>query len=243
MKTVLITGGATGIGKATARLFAEKGYLTLINYNKSEQSAIEFCENLYKNGYIAECYKADITCNKDVEKMFDIIYNKYKKIDVLVNNAGQSLIKEFTKTSEEEWDDIFAVNLKGAFLCAKQALKSMLKNNSGKIINVSSMWGITGSSFEVAYSASKAGLIGFTKALAKEVSPSGITVNTVAPGFILTEMNNDIDEDIKQKIKFETPLQRLGKAEDVAKAIYFLADSNADFITGETLNVNGGLII
>jgi len=242
MKTVLITGGATGIGKATAKLFAENGYLTLINYNKSEKQAKEFCNNLYKSGYLAECYKADITCLKDIESMFDVIYSKYKKIDVLVNNAGVSLIKEICETSEDEWDNIFDVNLKGAFLCSKQALKSMLKNNSGKIINVSSMWGITGSSLEVAYSASKAGLIGFTKALAKEVSPSGIAVNTVAPGFILTEMNNSISEEIKQQIKNETPLQRLGTAEDVAKAIFYLADK-AEFITGETLNVSGGLII
>jgi len=243
MKTVLITGGATGIGKATAQVFARNGYLTLINYNKSETAAKELCEGLIKEGCLAESYKADLTSAQEVYKMFDIIYLKYKKIDVLVNNAGKALVKEFYETSEQEWDEIFNVNLKSAYFCSKQAIKSMLKNNNGSIINISSMWGITGSSFEVAYSAAKAGLIGFTKALAKEISPSGIRVNAVAPGFIDTAMNNDVPKDIRQSIKNQTPLQRIGTVEDIAKTVFFLSSEAASFITGETINVSGGLII
>jgi len=243
MKTVLITGGATGIGKATAQIFARNGYLTLINYNKSEKAAKELCESLIKEGCLAESYKADLTSAQEVDKMFEIIYLKYKKIDVLVNNAGKALVKEFSETSEQEWDDIFNINLKSAYLCSKQAIKSMLKNNNGSIINISSMWGIAGSSFEVAYSAAKAGLIGFTKALAKEISPSGIRVNAVAPGYIDTAMNKDVPKDIQQSIKYQTPLQRIGTAEDIAKTVFFLSSESASFITGETVNVSGGLII
>jgi 3-oxoacyl-[acyl-carrier protein] reductase len=243
MKTVLITGGATGIGKAAAELFAKKGYLTLINYNNSEKAAKELCQKLNSNNMSADCFKADIKSGIQVQNMFDLIYKKYNKIDVLINNAGISLIKEFTQTSESEWDEIFDVNLKGAFLCSKEALKSMIKANKGKIINVSSMWGQTGSSFEVAYSSSKAGLIGFTKALAKEVSPSGINVNAVALGFFETAMNKNVPQEIKQKIKIDTPVQRLGYTDDAASAIYFLASEESDFITGEILNVNGGFII
>ena len=179
----------------------------------------------------------------DVKALFDFCIEKYSTIDLLVNNAGISSEGLITDMTEEEWDEIVSVNLKSVFLCSKEALKTMISNHSGKIINMSSMWGVTGGSCEVAYSATKAGVIGFTKALAKEVGLSGINVNAIAPGVIMTDMMSEFTEDDIAALKDETPLMKLGSPKDIADAVLFLASERADFITGQVLGVNGGFVI
>ncbi|MCM1285039.1 MAG: SDR family oxidoreductase [Acetobacter sp.] len=222
MKKVLITGGATGIGKAAAVLFNEKGYDVFITYNNTIPDF---------NG--ATAIKCDLTNLKDIENLFNEIGN----IDVLVNNAGVSLVKLINDTTENEYDDLSNVNAKSYYFCAKYALKYMIKKHEGAIINISSMWGQVGASCEVAYSMSKAAVIGLTKALAQEVAPSNITVNCVCPGIIDTRMNKQFD---KNELADEVPLGRLGTAEEVAKAVLFFAES--EYITGQILGVNGGIV-
>lgn len=233
MRNVLITGASRGIGAETARYFAKKGDRVFINYNKSEAEAKALAEEI---GGIA--VKADVSDSAQVNEMFKEVGD----IDVLVNNAGIAGFYMLDAMTDEEWDKIISVNLNGAFYCTREALKSMISKKKGAIINVSSIWGETGGACEVAYSASKAGLIGMTKALSKEVGPSGIRVNCVAPGTIDTEMNKNLDADAIKMICEETPLGRIGTAEEVAKAIYFLADENS-FITGQVLGVSGGFVV
>lgn len=238
MKNVLITGGSRGIGKACVYEFAKHGYRVFLNYNKSKKDAEKIKE---ETGAII--IKADISKKDEVEKMADYIHKNYGQIDVLINNAGISQQKLFTDITEEDWDNIFNINIKGMFLVTKIFIKDMIYNQYGKIVNISSMWGITGGSCEVHYSASKSAVIGFTKALAKEMGPSKICVNCIAPGVIETEMNKHLNEEDLKNLCDETPLERLGKAEEVAKAVLFLASGDADFITGQILNVDGGMVI
>lgn len=238
MKTVLITGASRGIGAATAALFKQHGYNVIINYNNSYDKAELLAKEI---GAIA--LKADVSDKSQVEAMFSEIKKTFGGVDVLVNNAGIAQIKLFSDITEEEWDKMFDTNVKGMFNCTKAALSHMIHQKNGKIINISSMWGITGASCEVHYSASKAAVIGFTKALAKELGPSGICVNCVAPGVIKTDMCKDLtDEDI-DALKEETPLEKIGEPSDIAKTILFLADSSGDFITGQVISPNGGLVI
>lgn len=222
VKKVLITGGATGIGKATALLFKEKGYDVFITYN---QTAPDF------DGVTA--VKCDLEKAEDIENLF----SKVGRLDVLVNNAGISLIKMVNDTSVEEYDKINNINARSYFLCSQKAIQSMVAQHNGAIINVSSMWGQLGASCEVAYSMSKAAVIGLTKALAQELAPSGITVNCVCPGIIDTRMNDCFD---KSELEQEVPLGRLGTVEEVADAIFFFAEN--DYITSQILGVNGGII-
>ena len=238
MKNVLITGGSRGIGKECVYAFINEGYRVFLNYNKSDAEAEKI-----KNETGAILVKADISKEDEVKKMSHFIHDNYGKIDVIVNNAGISQIKLFTDISENDWDRMFNINVKGMFLVTKEFAGDMIYKKKGKIINVSSMWGLTGGSCEVHYSASKAAVIGFTKALAKELGPSGINVNCVAPGVIETDMNKHLsDEDIKS-LEDETPLGRIGKAEEIAKTILFLASEKSDYITGQVLSVDGGMVI
>ncbi|MDP4119420.1 MAG: SDR family oxidoreductase, partial [Bacillota bacterium] len=216
-KTVVITGSSRGIGAQTAREFAAAGYNVVINYLNSEEKARVLAEEI---GGIA--VKADVSKEKEAKLLIDEALRCFGTLDVLVNNAAIAQQKLFTDITGEEWDRMFEVNVKGAFNCTKAALKYMIKEHRGKIINISSMWGVTGGSCEVHYSASKAALIGMTKALAKEVGPSGIQVNCVAPGVIMTEMNSNLDEEAINEIKQETPLGVIGLPSDVAKTILFL---------------------
>lgn len=243
MKTVLITGGARGIGRELSIAFAKAGYLTVINYNKSEEQSKRLTQELTAQNLTACRIRADVSKSGEVKDMFDKIYSDFGKVDVLINNAGVSLIKEFADTSEEDWDFVLNANLKSAFLCGKHAAGGMLKLGKGRIINIASVWGLCGASCEVAYSASKAGLIGFTKALAKEFAPNGITVNAIAPGFIDTEMNAALSAEARNSFLKEIPIPRAGLAQEVAATALFLASDEAAYITGQTISVDGGLSI
>lgn len=235
-KLVLITGASRGIGRTMAIRFADQGYSVAANYNASEEKAKELTD-ISKNIRI---YKADVSVRKEVSSMVSKIHEDLGKIDVLINNAAISSIKLFSDITEDEWDHIFNVNVKGAYNCTQEVLPDMIHRKDGSIINISSMWGQVGSSCEVHYSATKAALIGFTKALAKELGPSGIRVNCIAPGVINTEINKGLDlNDLVE----ETPLNRIGSTSDVADCALFLASAGSSFITGQVIGVNGGLII
>lgn len=242
-KNVLVTGASHGIGRATATLFAENGYNVAINYNSSPDEAQNLVDELTAKGCNVMAVKANVAKRTEVEEMFAQISKTFGDVHILVNNAGIESQKLFTDVSEAEWDKIFDVNMKGVFNCTQMALKSMIREHYGKIINVSSVLGIMGSSCEVPYSASKAAVIGFTKALAKEVGPSNINVNTVAPGVIDTKMNRRIEPAIIERLKQQTPLGTIGTCEDIAEAVLFLASEGAKFITGQVLSPNGGLVI
>lgn len=242
-KTVLITGASRGIGRAAAVLFAQEGYNVVINYFQSEQKALSLAQELTAQHYSAVALHADVTDRTQVQQMTDAALARFGKIDVLVNNCGIAQQKLFTDLTEQDWDTMFNVNMKGTFHCCQCVLPQMIRRHSGKIITVSSMWGQVGASCEVHYSASKAAVIGFTKALAKEVGPAGVQVNCVAPGVIGTEMNAHLDETALRALKEETPLGTIGTPQDIAQAIWFLASDRADFITGQVLSPNGGIVI
>ena len=242
-QTVLITGASRGIGRASAVAFARNGYNVAVNYCKSKEKAAALADELNSYGVMTAAYQADVSDKTEVEEMFRKAEQELGKISALVNNAGIAEQILFSDITEEKWDRMFAVNVKGAYNCTQAVLPSMIHEKYGRIINVSSMWGISGASCEVHYSASKAALIGFTKALAKEVGLSGITVNCVAPGVIGTDMNAEISGEILEELKENTPLNRIGTSEDVAEAILFLASDKASFITGQTLSVDGGFIL
>ena len=238
MKTVLITGGSRGIGAATARRFAAAGYRVAINYNRSEREALKLAEELG-----GTAVRADVGDPDQVQEMVDNVLDKFCQLDILVCNAGIAQQKLFGELTNEDWKKIFTVNVEGVFYTIRAALPHMLHRKAGRIVTVSSMWGQVGGSCEVAYSASKAAVIGLTKALAKEIGPSGITVNCVAPGVIATEMNAGLSTEDLEALRNKTPLESIGKPEDVAESIFFLASDAARFITGQTLAPNGGLII
>ena len=242
-KTVLITGSSKGIGAATAIRFAQKGYNVVINYNDSFQAASLLCQSLASHGYSVMLQKANVANRLEVELMVKETLYKFGSLDILVNNAGVAYQGLTTDTDEIEFDRIIDINLKGVFNCCKSVIPSMVSRQAGKIINISSMWGQVGASCEVAYSASKAGVIGLTKALAKELAPSGITVNAIAPGLIETSMNSNISvEDLASFVE-DIPLGRMGNADEIAATIEFLASDSADYITGQVLGVNGGFVI
>ena len=242
-KTAIITGSSKGIGAATAILFAQKGYNVVINYNNSYESATLLARSLSSNGFSVTTQKANVANRLEAELLVKETLYKFGSIDVLVNNAGVAYQGLITQTDEYDYDRILDINLKGTFNCCKAVTPVMVNQQSGKIINISSMWGETGASCEVAYSASKAGIIGLTKALAKELAPSGITVNAVTPGLIETAMNTNLSVEELNDFVESIPLGRMGTADEVAQAIYFLASENADYITGQILGVNGGYVI
>lgn len=245
MKTVLVTGGSKGIGKAIVYAFAKAGYNVILNYNTSYQSAKEIVEDLKDCSGIVEMFKADVSNRDEVNSMVEYAVREFGKIDVVVNNAGICNVEVFSEISEATWDKIMNVNLKGVFNVTQAALRySMLKEKDGSIINISSIDGVCGSSCEVAYSASKAGIVGLTKALAKELALSNITVNAIAPGAISTDMlvENYSKEDLVVT-KSEIPMGRFGKPEEVAELVLFLASDGARYITGQVVSPNGGLMI
>ena len=242
-KTVLITGASKGIGATMAMRFAEKGYNVVMNYNNSVQSALLLQRSLSENGYSVMAFKANVKNRLEVDLMVKEAIYRFGTIDILINNAGVSHQSLVTDLSEQDWNHIIGTNLTGVFNCTQAVLPTMINQKSGSILNISSMWGEVGASCEVAYSAAKAGVIGFTKALAKEVGPSGITVNCITPGLIDTAMNQNLSEEDVAAIVNDTPLSRIGSTNDVATAAMYLTSDEASFITGQILGVSGGLII
>lgn len=238
MKTVLITGGSRGIGRAMVELFCENGYNVAFTYKSSESQAKSLAE---ATGALA--IKADSASESEVIEAVKAAENTLGKIDCLINNAGISSFSLFTDLTLEDWNRHLAVNLTGAFLYSRAVIPGMVSRKQGRIINITSMWGIVGSSCEVHYSTAKAGLIGMTKALAKELGPSGITVNAIAPGLIATDMNACLSEEDVKAVAEETPLMRVGLPSEVARAALFLAGEGASFITGEVMNLSGGYIM
>ena len=237
MRTVLITGSSRGIGAETARLFAKNGYNVYINYNKSEKAALSLLDEL--KDYSVNIVKADVSKSDEVERMFSEIHG----IDILVNNAGIAQTKLFTDITDNDWNNMISSNLSSAFYCCRAALPYMIRQHFGRIINISSIWGQVGGSCEVHYSASKAGIIGLTKALAMEEGLSGITVNCIAPGVIKTDMTSNLSEDDFTALKDETPTNSIGTPFDIARAVLFLASDDSYFITGQVLGVNGGFVV
>lgn len=237
-KTALITGASRGIGAAIALKLAKEGFFTYINYCKNSDLAEKVAE---QTGGMA--VMADVSNKKQVDEMVGNIVQHTGGIDVLVNNAGISVSGLFTDITEEEEQRLWKINVGGVFNCTKAVLPYMINKKYGKIINISSMWGQVGASCEVHYSASKAAIIGFTKALAKELGPSGINVNCIAPGVIMTDMNSCHSADTMEALREETPVMHLGTAEDVAQAAAFFASDQSSFITGQILGVNGGFVI
>lgn len=237
-KVVLITGASRGIGAAAARRFAAEGCRVVVNYNRSRAQAEALAEEI--GGWAVQ---ADVSDPVQVQNMVDNVLDKFCQLDILVCNAGIAQQKLFGDLTDEDWRRMFAVNVDGVFYTIRAALPHFIHRKAGRIVTVSSMWGQIGGSCEVAYSAAKAAVIGLTKALAKEVGPSGITVNCVAPGVIATEMNANLDAEALAALAEETPLGIIGQPEDVAQAIWYLASDDAGFLTGQVLAPNGGLVI
>ena len=238
MRNVLINGGSRGIGAELVRVFRSNGYNVVFTYLNSANEARILCEQTGSFSVLA-----DSTRESDVIRAVRYAIDTLGSIDCLINNAGVSSIGLFTDLTLDDWNRTIAVNLTGAFLYSREVSRYMISAKQGRIINISSMWGISGASCEVHYSASKAGLIGMTKALAKELGPSSITVNAIAPGVIATEMNSHLNETEMEALRDDTPLMRIGAVSDVASAALFLAGDGASFITGEVLNVSGGFVI
>lgn len=241
-KIALVTGGARGIGRAICHSLANDGFKIAINYNNSEKEAIALKNELSAITEV-EIFKCDVSDSVEVKEMFSEISQKLGNISVLVNNAGVAEQVLFTDITDEMWQRMININLSSAFYCSREALKTMISDKNGVIINIASMWGEVGASMEVHYSAAKAGLIGMTKALAKEVGLSGIRVNAVSPGVVLTDMMSSFSEGDKEALRDETPLNTLGTPEDIAEAVSFLVSDKAKFITGQVISVNGGFVI
>lgn len=240
-KIAIVTGASRGIGREIAKMLAKEGVQVVANYNKSEQNAKELKEELKKENIDIDIFKADVSKREEVKALVDYTLNKYGKIDVLINNAGISEYKIFTEETDEDWNKVINTNLYSAFVMAQEVIPNMIHNKSGCIINISSIWGMVGASLEVLYSISKAGMDGLTKGLAKELGPSNIRVNSVAPGAMDTDMNADLSIEELKQLEKDTPLGRIGKPEDIAKCVKWLVEDT--FTTGQIISINGGWVI
>lgn len=240
-KVVVVTGGSRGIGAQIVKTLANENYKVILNYNNSKEQAEKIQQELLEQGKEIEIIKADVSKREETEKMIQFAINKFNKIDVLINNAGISQEGLFTDVTEEEWQKIINTNLNSVFYCNQQALKYMIQEQQGCIINISSIWGETGASCEVAYSTTKAAINGMTKALAKEVGPSNIRVNAIAPGIIDTDMNRNLTNEELEQIKEQIPLNKIGKALDIAKCVKWLIED--EYTTGQIISINGGWYI
>lgn len=240
-KVVIVTGASRGIGRDIATTLAKKGYIVIANYNKSENKAIELQQNLKKENINIDIFKADVSNRDEVKKLVQFVINKYKKIDCVINNAGIDQVKMFLDITDADWNNMISNNLNSVFYMCQEVLPYMIHEKNGVIINISSIWGVTGASCESHYAVSKAGVDALTKSLAKEMGPSNIRINSIAPGFIDTEMNNNLNEEEKQEIKEEIPLQKIGKVEDVSRTVEWIIED--EYITGQVISVNGGWLI
>lgn len=242
-KVAVVTGGSRGIGSAVALKLAAAGADVAINYSGSEDRARLLKEEIEKMGARAIIGKADVSNPEDVKAFFELVMNEFGRIDVLVNNAGITKDALIIKMSEEDWDSVINVNLKGVFNCTKAVTRQMMKQRCGKIINISSIVGISGNAGQGNYCASKAGVIGFTKAMARELASRNINVNAVAPGFIATDMTDVLKDDVKESMLRSIPLGKFGEPEDVANLVLFLASDMSNYITGQVMNVDGGFVM
>ena len=242
-KVAVITGASGGIGAATARRLAAEGFRLVLGYCRSREKAEALCRELRAAGGEAVTFRADITRPTEAAALIDHAVAEYGHLDVLINNAGIAQIKLFTDITPEEWQQMFAANVDGVYHCCRAAVPHLVRQHSGAIVNVSSIWGLCGASCETHYSAAKAAVIGFTQALAKELAPSGVTVNCVAPGAIDTEMNAHLSPEERRALEEEIPLGRMGTPEEAAAAIAFLAGEDARYFTGQVLSPNGGIVI
>ena len=240
-KIAIVTGGSRGIGKAIVEDLARKNIKVIANYNHSEEKAKKLKEELEKENILIDIFKADVSKREQVKAMVDNTIKKYGKIDILINNAGIAQEKMFQDITDEDWDNIVKVNLYSVFCTTQEVIPYMLNQKSGCIINISSIYGTNGGSCAVAYSATKAGIDGMTKSLAKELGPSNIRINSIAPGYIDTDMNEKYSEKEIEQIKEEIPLEKVGKPEDIAKCIEWLVEDN--FTTGQVISINGGWVI
>ncbi len=243
MKTAIISGASGGIGSAAAIALAKEGYAVIVGYCNNRQKALTVCQNIIDSGGIAEAYRCDIADAKSVKDMVSYVEEKYSRIDVAIANAGVSAYGLLIDHSDETVQNVVNVNLIGVITLCREVSKVMLRQKSGAIVTVSSMWGQTGASCESVYSATKGGIIAFSKALAKELAPSGVRINCVAPGFIDTPINNNLSKEEKQEFIADIPLRRAGLPEDVANAIVWLSGEKSSYVTGQVISVNGGLVI
>lgn len=241
MKVAIVTGAAKGIGRAITIMLAKKGIKVIANYNTSQKQAEELQKQLKKEGWDIDIFQADVSHREEVKNLIADTIKKYKKVDYIINNAGISQYQLFTEITDENWEKMMTNNVNSVFYMSQEAVKYMLQEHQGCIINISSIWGITGASCEVAYSTAKAAIDGMTKALAKELGPSGIRVNSVAPGMIMTDMNQDFSKQEIEEIKSHIPLEKIGKPEDVAKCVEWLIED--EYTTGQIISPNGGWVI
>ncbi|MCD5414844.1 MAG: 3-oxoacyl-[acyl-carrier-protein] reductase [Clostridiales bacterium] len=240
-KNVLVTGGSRGIGRAVALLLAKEGANIVINYARSETQAQEVVDEIEKFGVRAIALKANVANAKEVDEMAKIIETELGNIDILVNNAGITKDNLLIRMKEEDWQDVINVNLTGVFICTKAFARKMIKQKYGKIINISSVVAVVGNAGQSNYCASKAGIIGFTKSIARELGGKGICVNAIAPGFIQTDMTSVLPEKVKEDMSKQIPLKRFGTDEDVANLVLFLASEKSNYITGQVIHVDGGM--
>lgn len=240
-KVAIVTGASRGIGREIARNLAKNNINVIANYNNSEKEAIELKEELEKENIIIDIFKADVSKREDAKNIVEYTINKYGKVDILINNAGISEYKLFTEETDDDWNRIINNNLYSAFVMSQEVTKNMIQNKSGCIINISSIWGLVGGALEVIYSISKSGINGLTKALAKELGPSNIRVNAIAPGIIKTNMNNEFSEQEINNIKEKIPLEKVGKVTDISKCVNWLVKD--EYTTGQIISIDGGWII
>ena len=241
-RVIIITGGSRGIGRAIAFRFAdEKPRIVLLHYDPDDSAAKEALDRLADKGVQAETHRIDVSNRGEVDRLFKDVLDRFGRVDALINNAGITKDGLLMRMSEDDWDQVLRVNLKGVFNCAQAVIRSMVKARSGRIVNISSVAGQIGNAGQTNYAASKAGILGFTKSLAREVGSRGITVNAVAPGFINTEMTSSLPDKLKESFVQQIPLARVGEPEDVAEAVHWLCSEGSKYITGQVIHVNGGL--